>query len=100
MNSLCKRTELSEAGHIQRRYRSAARGQGPSEMVDDLPRVILDAVNERGPAPPQHGKPERVQSRAVHDTAVVPQVALSVDHGDVEQPVVGAEAGRPDDRRD
>src|ERR1700722_15513210 len=69
-------------------------------MVDDLPRVVLDAVDERGLAPPQHGKPERVQSRAVDDTAVVPQLALRVEHRDVEPPVAGAEARRPDDRRD
>ena len=49
------------------------------EVLDHLARVVLDAVDERGLASPQHGQPERVQTRAVDHAALVAQVTLRVD---------------------
>ncbi|MGH3378687.1 MAG: Fe-Mn family superoxide dismutase [Actinoallomurus sp.] len=40
---------------VRRRSRSPAYGQMPREVVDDLACVVLDAVDEGGLAPPQHG---------------------------------------------
>ena len=69
-------------------------------MIGHLARVVLDAADERGPAPPQHGQPQRVEPRAVDHAALVPQVALRVDHGHVQPAVIGPEARRPHDRAD
>ena len=69
-------------------------------MIDHLTRVVLDAVDERRLAPPQHGQSEGVQAGAVDDAAVVAELALRVDDGHVEPPVVGPKARRPDDRAD
>src|ERR1700722_1780038 len=73
----------------------------PGEVADHVARVVLDAVNERRLAPPQHRQAERVQARAVGDhAAVMAQAPLAVDHGHVEPAVLGPEAGGPHDRTD
>ncbi len=46
------------------------------------------------------GKPEHVETGALHDAAVVTEPSLRVDHRHVEPRVVGAEPRRPDDRAD
>src|SRR5215475_9375900 len=69
-------------------------------MLDHLTSVILGTANERGPAPPEHGQPQRVQSRAGDHTALVVQLALRIGHGHVEPPVAGPETRRPYDRAD
>jgi len=48
-------------------------------VADHLTGVVLDAADERGPAPAQDGQPQRVQSRAGDHTAVVAKLALRVD---------------------
>src|SRR5580704_15374744 len=75
-------------------------GQVPREVADHLAGVVLDTGDERGPAPPQDGQPQGVQSRAGDHAALVVQLALGVDHRHVEPPVVGPEPGRPHDRGD
>ena len=69
-------------------------------MIDHLTRVVLDAVDERRLAPPEHGQPEGVQTGAVDDAAVVAEPPLGIDHGHVEPPVIGPKPRRPDDRAD
>src|SRR6266700_3811122 len=74
--------------------------QRAGEVPDDLAGVVFDAADERGLAPPEHGQPERVQARAADNAALVAQLALRVEHGHVEPPVVRPKAGRPHDRAD
>src|ERR1700722_10939071 len=67
---------VSTRASIARTAGASRLAQVPREVVDYLPRVVLDAVNEGGLAPPQHRQPERIQSWAVNHTAVVAQLAL------------------------
>ena len=63
--------------------------------------VGLGAVDEAGPPPAQEVGAEQVHARCVaHDTAVMADPALVVEDRNVEPRVVGAIAGRPDDRAD
>src|SRR5215510_10080302 len=75
-------------------------GQVPGEMVDHVARVVLDAVDERGLAPPEHRQAEGVHTRAVDGAAVVAQLTLRVDDRYVEPPVVGPVTRCPDNRPD
>src|SRR5215475_3540610 len=56
----------------------------PAKVIDHVACVVLDAMDERGLAPPQHGQAEGVHAGAVDDSAVVANVALRVDHRHVE----------------
>ncbi len=70
-------------------------------MVGEVVRIVGGAVDERRLAAPQERHAHQVHARRiVHDAAVVGDVALAVDNGDVEPRVVGTEASRPDDRLD
>ena len=69
-------------------------------MIDHLTRVVLDTVNERRLAAPQHGDPQSVKSRAVDHAALVAQLGLRVDHRHVEPRIIGPESRRPHDRAD
>src|SRR6516225_5574389 len=80
------------------RCRSAVPGQVSREVIDDLSRIVFDAVDERGRAPPQDGQSQGVQAGAVDDAAVVAKLALPVDDGHVEPPIVRPEPGCPHDR--
>src|SRR5690349_16326634 len=68
-----------------------------SQVCDHLARVVFDAVDERRLAPAEHRQAEGVHARALHDAAVVPEMALVVHDGHVQPAVVRAIAGRPDD---
>ena len=89
-------------GAERRRARRCATspGQVRRKVVDDLSRVVLDAMDERGLAAPQHRQAERIESRAVDHSAVVSELALRVDDRYVEPRVVGPIAGRPHHRAD
>lgn len=54
-------------------------------------------MDEARLASPEVGQPQHVDAGRVDDTAVVPEVAPSVEHGQVEPRVVGPETRRPDD---
>ena len=47
------------------------------EVIDHLTRIVLDPVDERGLAPPQHRQAQRVQPRDFDDSAVVAQLSLA-----------------------
>ena len=70
------------------------------EMLDQVARVVFGAVDEGRLAAPEHRQSDRIQPGRIDDAAVVPQVALAIDDRHVEPAVVGAKAGRPDDRPD
>ena len=92
------------AGFCQEKHGCAAAitgaRPGTREVIDHLTRVVLDTADERGLAPPQHGQPQGVQSRAGDHAALVVQLALRVDDRHVEPPVVRPETRRPHDRGD
>ena len=70
-------------------------------MIHQLSRIVLGAVDEARLAAAQHGQPEHDHPRDCRrHAAVVAHVPLRVDDGNVEPAVVGAEAGRPEDRPD
>jgi hypothetical protein len=69
-------------------------------VIDHLTRIVLDPTDEGRLAAPQHGQPECVEPGAVDHAAVVAKPALLIQDGYVEPPVVGLEAGRPEDRAD
>ena len=66
-------------------------------MGCNITNVVLDAMDEARLAAAQHRQAQYIQSRSVDDAAIVPQVTLAVEHGYVEQTVIGAKPGRPDD---
>src|ERR1700684_2955828 len=74
--------------------------QVPAELADHLARVVLDAAQERGLAPPQYGQAQGVQAGTLDGAAIVPELAPRVEDRHVEQAVVGPEPGRPEDRPD
>ena len=57
----------------------------PVELVDHLARVVLDAVEERGLAPPQHGQAQGVEAGAVDDAAVVAKLPFASRTGTSSQ---------------
>ena len=69
-------------------------------MLDEVARVILGAVDERGLASPEDGQPDGIQPRRVDHSSIVPQVALAIDHRHVEPAVVGAKPGCPENGPD
>src|SRR6185295_13570147 len=66
------------------------------KMRDDVARVVLGAENESGLTTAQHGQTDRVESRRLHDAAVVTQVSFVIDDRHVEPAVLRAKARRPD----
>src|SRR3954447_22842974 len=71
------------------------------EMIYDLPRIILGAVDEARLPAAQDGQPEYDHSRGIDDdAALVAHIPLRVHDGDLQPAVVRAEAGRPQDRPD
>ena len=75
----------------------ACAGQIPAEVIDDVARVVLDAVDEGRLAPAQHRQAQRVHPGRLDHAAVVAQLALLVQHRHVQPAVVGTEPGRPHD---
>ena len=71
------------------------------EVLHDVAGIVLGTVDEARPAAAQHRQPEHDHPRAVDDDApVVADVPFRVDDGNVQPAVVGAKAGRPEDRPD
>ena len=68
-------------------------------MLDDLPGVVLGAVDEARLPAAQEVQPDPVQPGGLRDhAAVVADLALAIDHRDVQPRVVGAEPGGPEHR--
>jgi hypothetical protein len=72
-------------------------GEVGGEVIDDVARIILRAMDERRLAAAEDGQPDGIEPWRIDDSAVVPQVALAIDDGNVEPAVVGAKPGGPDD---
>ena len=71
------------------------------EVVDEVDRIVLRAVDEARLATPQEVEPDPVEARRIDDhAAVVAHQALAIEHRHVEPRVVGTEAGGPHDRAD
>src|ERR671930_965389 len=83
-----------------RRRRGRLRFQGCRYSLTNELSVIFHPADQRGPARVLPGKAEEVEARTVRDTAAVPQATTGIDDGQVDPRVVGAVAGRPDDRGD
>ena len=94
-SSSCVPDDALRGPHEAHDPRREPRVQVPAEVIDHLTSVVLDAVDERGLAPPQDGQAQGVQARAVDGTAVVAEMALRVDDRHVEPPVVGPESRLP-----
>ena len=77
-----------------------AGGEVSRKVIDYVPRVVFGAVNERRLAAAEDRQADRIQPRRSDDAAIMLQTALRIDDGNIEPPIVGAEARGPDDRRD
>src|SRR5580658_4480121 len=97
MDRLCAMLAVSR---LSTRRSGGSAGQVPGQVIDDCPRVVFDAADERRPAPAQDGQPESVQARARDHAALVLQLALRVEYGHVEPAIVRPVAGGPHDRAD
>ena len=75
-------------------------GKVAGEVIDQIARVILGAVDEGGLASPEHGQSDGVQPGRIDNSPVMPKVAFAIDHGHSEPAVVRAKPGRPDDGTD
>ena len=74
-------------------------GQVARQVLDELPGVVLGAVDEAGLAAAQEVQPDPVEPRGVRDdAAVVADLALAIEHRDVQPRVVGTEPGGPEHR--
>ncbi len=69
-------------------------------MFAEIARVVAGAVEEDGFAAAQEWHAHQVHAGRVDDAAVVTDLALAIEHRHIEPRIVGAEAGRPDDRPD
>src|SRR3990170_4760687 len=80
----------------------AARSTGKiaGEVIDDVPGVVLRAMDEGRFATTEDRQPHRIQPWRIDDAAVVPQMPLPIDDGNIQPAVVRAKAGCPDDRTD
>src|ERR671913_611679 len=67
-------------------------------MLDDVPRIVLGAVDERRFPTAEHRQADSVKARRGHDATIVLQPPLAVEHRYVEPAVVRLEARCPDDR--
>src|ERR1700686_1871677 len=75
-------------------------GKVAGEVIDQVARVILGTMDEGGLASTEDGQPDGIQPRRVDNPSVVPQVALAIDHWNLEPAVVRAKPGGPDDGTD
>ena len=66
-------------------------------MLDDVPHVVLRAVDETRFPAAEDRESEHVQARCVDDAAVMAQIALLVDGRDMEPTVIGTKTGGPHD---
>src|SRR5688572_2308917 len=100
----CIQTTLTLGRCHCRRHDASVASSPPrevaGEVIDELPRIVLDAVDEARFPPPQHRQPEHVHPRTVDDSAVMPQVAFLIDDRHVQPAVVRPESRCPYDRAD
>jgi len=92
-------------------YRAARGGEDPSldprgaikmggEVRSEFVHVILRAMDEARLPSPQDGQSDRIQPWRIDDSAIVPQVSLAIDHGNIEPAVVRVKSRGPHDGAD
>ena len=69
-------------------------------MVDQVPRVILRTVDKTRLSSPEEGQADGVETRRIDHPAIVTQIALAVEHRDIEPAVVWTKTSGPDDGSD
>ena len=75
-------------------------GEVAGEVIGQVARVILGAVDEGRLAAPEKGQSDGIQAWRIDNSAIMPQLALGIHDRNIEPAIVGAKPGRPDDGTD
>src|SRR5216683_954171 len=75
-------------------------GEVSGEVIDQVARVVLRAMDEGRLASPEDGQSDGIQPWHIDNAAIVPQVAFTIDHRNIEPAVVRPKSGCPDDGSD
>jgi hypothetical protein len=90
--------DVNVSGHEP--SRDASLKPGSRDVFGQEPRIVSDSVDETGIATPLEVEPQHVQAAVRGDTALMVDLAATVQHWDTQPGIGTAVSGRPDDGAD